>query len=63
MLLRVKYPISIILSKTTDYDKKLQKIESKKFTTFDYNKFMLPILHAKIKKKKELVINLIFLNL
>ena len=39
------------MKKKTDYVAKISDIETKYFTTSDYNKFMSEILNTKIKEK------------
>ena len=47
-----KIPNVSSLVKKADYDAKIKEIESRYFTTSDYNKFMNIILDAKITEQK-----------
>ena len=46
-----------------DYDEKIKYIESKYFSTSDYDKFIDNIYDTKIKKVKNQLTNLLFLDL
>ena len=53
----------LFIQSKKDYDEKIKDIESKYFTTSGYDKFMDNIYDTKIKKIKNQLINLLFLDL
>ena len=52
MLFRIRYvDVGNLVKKKTNYKAKILDVESKYFTTSDFNKFTNDILDAKIKNK------------